>query len=188
MGSVAGQLKQTWQQKTGTPWDEHQAEVADYWRQVREELLTRLEAKVAGPQAGFDRVRVYQDGLPVGGEKAMQIVDEVAARGSENYRLVKMLLERGAHVEQTESADLLKQEYDLVKDVLGAEPSIETSPRQRSYQQRAAALLRERDEFIARAIDRTLGQGEIGVLFIGALHQILPRLSPDINVTLLPRS
>jgi len=188
MGSMAGQLKEAWEQKTGAAWDEHQAEVADYWRRVREELLAHLEAKLGGPDVGFDRVRVYQDGLPVGGDQARRIVDEVAARGSENYRLVKMLLQRGAQIEETERADLLKQEYDLVKDALGAEPSSGAGRRQQRHQERAAALLHERDEFIARAIDRTLREGEIGVLFIGALHQIRPKLPPDVTVTLLPRS
>jgi hypothetical protein len=36
--------------------------------------------------------------------------------------------------------------------------------------------------FIAHRINDTLGEGETGILFIGASHEILPLLSKDIEV------
>jgi len=186
MGSLAGELQRAWEQRADAAWERHQAEVAEYWRRVRDELLGHLQRKLGAPCASLERVRIYQDGLPVGGAKARQIVEEVAARGSDNYLLVKTLLERGAHIEAAEQAHLLKEEYELVRRGLAAHFSVEAGHLQEQYRERAAALLNQRDEFIARAIARTLGPDEIGVLFIGALHHILPRLPCDISVTFIP--
>jgi pheromone shutdown protein TraB len=55
-----------------------------------------------------------------------------------------------------------------------------------NYSRRAPALLDERDEYAAKRIDSTLGEGESGVLFIGLAHQIVKRLPTDIAVTTLP--
>jgi len=184
---MAGSLQQAWEQQVGQGWEQHQAQVTDYWRRVREELFGRLEANPGELEACCERVRIYQDGLPVGGEQARRIVDEVAARGSENYRIVQVLLKRGAQLEQTERAHLLQEEYALIKEVLAAQTPAEMARRQRCSRARAAALLEERDEHIARTIERTLRDGEIGILFIGALHQIVPKLPADIAVTFLPR-
>lgn len=45
-----------------------------------------------------------------------------------------------------------------------------------------------RDCYIAKNIDKTLGKGEIGVLFIGAGHKVEDYLSGDIVVEKLPKS
>ena len=43
-------------------------------------------------------------------------------------------------------------------------------------------LLEERDNFIARTIDETLQEGDTGILFIGAYHEVLSKLPADIRV------
>ena len=43
-------------------------------------------------------------------------------------------------------------------------------------------LLKQRDEFIAGRINETLAEGETGILFIGAYHDVVHRLAPDIRV------
>ena len=43
-------------------------------------------------------------------------------------------------------------------------------------------LLRKRDEFIANRINGTLNQGETGIIFIGAYHNIKKRLPEDIQI------
>ncbi|HNY33468.1 MAG TPA: hypothetical protein PKK68_02315 [Methanothrix soehngenii] len=50
------------------------------------------------------------------------------------------------------------------------------------YGQVKDRLLLERDLFIARAIDATLPEGETGLLFIGAAHDVLSKLAGDIEV------
>jgi pheromone shutdown protein TraB len=44
------------------------------------------------------------------------------------------------------------------------------------------SLLDSRDEFIAKRIDETLNQGETGIIFIGAYHNIKKRLPQDIQI------
>ena len=43
-------------------------------------------------------------------------------------------------------------------------------------------LLRKRDNYIAKRIDETLTQGEVGILFLGAYHNIIPKLAKDIRL------
>ena len=49
-----------------------------------------------------------------------------------------------------------------------------------AYEERAAALLQERDASIAHRIDETLPPSGVGLLFIGQAHQITRHLAPDI--------
>ena len=148
------------------------------------ETLARYWAEVAAFLHGLDprRLKLYQDGLPVGGSVGRTVVEEAARRGSRNYRLLLELMDLGAELRQTEDAALLQQEYNLLArgpssarpGRNGHAPSPDAERRRR--------LLRERDEFIARTIDATLGEDEIGVLFLGAEHQAAARLAPDIVV------
>jgi hypothetical protein len=46
-------------------------------------------------------------------------------------------------------------------------------------------MLRERDEFIARRIDESLKEGEVGILFIGLMHRVDRFLPADIEVQYL---
>lgn len=43
-------------------------------------------------------------------------------------------------------------------------------------------LLNKRDKFIAKRINETLNQGERGIIFIGAYHNIKKRLPKDIRI------
>ena len=46
-------------------------------------------------------------------------------------------------------------------------------------------LLEERDLFIARSIDSSLKEGETGLLFIGASHDVVSRIAKDIELKCL---
>ncbi|MBI2862626.1 MAG: hypothetical protein HYX89_07390 [Chloroflexi bacterium] len=50
------------------------------------------------------------------------------------------------------------------------------------YRSRKDSLTQERDQHIAEAINQTLQDGETGLLFIGALHDVLSGLAHDIDV------
>jgi hypothetical protein len=148
------------------------------------ETLARYWAQVAAYLHGLDprRLKLYQDGLPVGGLVGRTVVEEAARRGSRNYRLLLELMNLGAELRQTEDASLLQQEYDLLaRAPSSARPGRSSHGATQDAESRRR-LLRERDEFIARTIDATLGEGEIGVLFLGAEHQAAARLAPDIVV------
>jgi len=116
-------------------------------------------------------LKLYQDSLPLCG-KELALIRDLAAQGSQNHRFLAALVDKGAILIGTESPALLLEEYRLLQ-------SAERAPEQ------AATLLRQRDEFIARRIDATLGEGETGLLFMGALHQVAPLLPPRIRVEYL---
>jgi hypothetical protein len=125
--------------------------------------------------------RVYQDGLPVC-EHEQAIVADLAAGGSRNHRLVRRLMDRGAVLMGTESAELLVEEYQLQKELL--EQGVDMAPAEAEENRRLAAeILVRRDRFIAERINATLASGETGVLFLGLVHEVEPHLAADIEVT-----
>lgn len=181
LGSLAAGIGAIGKEGLGAEeWRNHQQEVAAFWERVRAEVLVRLEEALAG--AGWERLRIYQDGLPAGGEVARRIVTEVAEKGSPNYQIVEGLLQRGAHLEQTEDPALLQEEYGLIRRMAAAVGPEEQARAQQAYRQRGAGLLEERDRFIARRIDETLQAGEVGLLFMGAHHRVVSYLPQDIEV------
>ena len=50
------------------------------------------------------------------------------------------------------------------------------------YKLRKNPLMKKRDKFIAGKINDTLQDGEVGILFIGVYHNVLPQISKDITV------
>ncbi len=146
---------------------QHEQTVSQVWDQV-EQALSALPVGSSG-------WRIYQDGLPVSEHEAA-IVEELAAAGSRNHQLLKKLVERGAELMGTESASLLVEEYQLQKDLLDVDV-----PDVKRYKA-AADLLRQRDAWIGDRINQTLQQGEVGILFIGMLHQVEAHLDADIRL------
>lgn len=169
MGSLSASLKKEYLARYGArKWQEHLLGVEGFW-----DLVTR---RVLSLPVDFRRVRIYQDGLPCCGRE-LDIVRETAAKGSKNHRLLLHLVARGALLMGTEDPELLLDEYRLLKaTVEGKEPS---AP------QAEAALIRKRDTFIAQRIADTLNEGDVGILFMGALHQVAALLPADIQVTYL---
>ena len=143
-------------------------------------VWTEIEAAIDALALSFDRVRLYQDGLPVCGREA-EIVTELARAGSRNHRLLLRLMAHGAVLMGTESGDLLVQEYQLARQSLTAKP-----PRAAGVaaQRRALSdtLLQRRDQFMAQRINDTLKCGETGILFLGMLHSLERYLNPDVKV------
>lgn len=169
MGSVSESLKKEYLARYGArKWQEHLRGVEGFW-----DLVAR---RVLSLPVDFRRVRVYQDALPCCGRE-LDIVRETAAKGSKNHRLLLHLVARGARLMGTEDPELLLEEYRLLKaTVEGKEPSAS---------QAACELIRKRDAFIAQRIADTLKEGEIGMLLMGALHQVAALLPADIQVTYL---
>ncbi len=154
-------------------WAKHAEALTCYWAEVSTFLHSLDPA----------RLKLFQDGLPVGGPLGRSVVEEAARRGSRNYRLLMDLIDRGAELCRTEDTDLLRQEYDVVSQAAGARDGSRTAAAGTvADADGRARLLRERDEFIAQTIDASLQDGEIGVLFLGAEHQATERLAPDILV------
>lgn len=153
-------------------WDRHKTAVYEFWQRVLDYVNT-IDA---------NNLKVYQDGLLVDGELGRKIIEEGARKGSKNYEIVLDLIKRGAGIRVTEDAALLKEEYEHISKVTHAESPAERTAALNEYELRKDPLTKERDKFVAKTINETLGEGEVGILFIGAHHDVLPHLAPDIVV------
>ena len=144
-------------------------ELADYWG----------KKKVSG-------LKIFQDGLAgtdsVSGRK---IVWELARKGSINHQIVRKLLEKGGKLVKTEDPELLKEEYFLTSELIKKKSFFGRLFAYLSYKFRKDKLLAKRDAYIAKMINENLGEGETGVCFLGAYHQVLPCLAKDIKVITL---
>jgi hypothetical protein len=145
-----------------------------------EKIWTDIELLIDALALSFDRVRLYQDGLPVCGREA-KIVTEMARVGSRNHQLLRRLMAQGAILMGTESGDLLIQEYEAAKESLGDRPP-RAAGVAASRRALSDTLLKRRDQFIAGRINDTLKDGETGILFLGMLHALEGYLHPDIQV------
>jgi len=164
MGSAAGAYKAAFIARFGElKWRKRCDEFAAIW----DNIAAGIDALRLSPVG----LKLYQDSLPVCG-KEVPLIRDLAAQGSQNHRLLAALIDKGATLVGTESPALLLEEYRLLQ-------SAERAPEQ------AAALLHERDQFIAKRIDETLAEGETGILFMGALHQVANLLPAWIRVEYL---
>ena len=150
---------------------------------MHEDTARRFWGNVAAylHSLGPGRLRVYQDGLAAGGEMAGRIVEEAAKRGSKNFQLVRQLREGGAEVRKTEDPVLLWRERTVLLSSL-AEAGTVGPPHSEASQAERDHLMAARDRFIADTINDTLHEGEVGVLFIGAAHDVASLLAGDIAV------
>ena len=146
-----------------------------------DKMWAEIEQVIDGLALSYERVRLYQDGLPVCGREA-EIVTELAKAGGRNHRLLLRLMEAGATLMGTESSELLIQEYELVKQILGAGNTMEAAETEARRKALSDSLLKRRDQYIADRINGTLGIGETGILFLGMLHSLNNRLDKDIRV------
>lgn len=164
LGSEGGAHRVSYVARYGNrSWAERESLINRYWRTVQDALLDL--------PIPFERVKLYQDSLPNAPDIG-RLVAEMAEHDSPNHRFLLLLQSRGATIVGTESLALLIEEYQAIK------------------QQRAtAAFLRRsldaRDRYIAGRIDETLRDGEIGILFIGAAHDVARYCDPKIEVAVL---
>ena len=173
MGSMASTLDDTATAKlTPELWQRHKEIVSVFWDSIGR-FLDSLNVN------GF---KVYQDGLIADGVEGLRIVRESINQGSKNYEIVGRLLEKGAVLVKTEALSLVKQEYSYITKMTRSRSLKEREVAALRYKLARGKLLKQRDEFIAGRINETLSEGETGILFIGAYHDIIHRLDPDIKV------
>lgn len=172
MGALRESVKEASVRKIGRQsWKRKQNLIEKLWddtESVLGELCDRM-----------DKIRVYQDGLPISGNEE-NIVRDLAASGSRNHQLVLRLVKDGATLMGTESPDLLLEEYEIAKRRLSAVPRADARRRE-SFE--STSLLQRRDKFIAERINDTLKEGEVGIIFLGMLHAPEPWLAEDIRVS-----
>lgn len=156
-------------------WQKHKEVVNLYW-QVIASYWKSAHA------AGF---KIFQDGMPVDGITGKNIVKDLAAQGSINHQIIEQLLEQGAELVQTESPTLLKQEYLLTGALLKKKSPGGSLLALFRYKWHKGRLLKARDAYIIKSINAKLRDGETGICFLGASHQILTGIARDIEVITL---
>jgi two-component system nitrogen regulation response regulator GlnG len=114
MGALQGSVVQATIAKLGRTGLARKARAID-------RVWTEIEAALDTLDLPFDRVRLYQDGLPVCGRET-EIVTDLAQAGSRNHQLLLRLMAQGAILMGTESADLLVQEYQAAKQSWATQP------------------------------------------------------------------
>jgi hypothetical protein len=178
MGELGEAIQHSTLQELGrVAWQRKLDTVARMW--------TSIERFIDGLDLVFESVRIYQDGLPVCG-KEVDIIKNLAGRGSRNHQLLLRLMNKGATVMGTESSELLVEEYRLIKKLMVAGDSPQPARGRFEDQARSRELLRKRNQFIAARINGTLASGETGLLFLGMLHSLENLLARDIRVIPVP--
>ncbi len=182
LGSLADKARELSSRGDDAAWRRKQLAIRDFWKGV--------EAWCARLPRDLSAFRIYQDGLPVCGRERA-IVEELAAKGSDNHRIILALLARGATLEGTESGPLLIEEYRLAQQALAPATSTGVSGGSGGSaggEARAGAeILNRRDQFIAQRVRDTLKAGETGLLFIGYMHDVLTKLPSMIDVQKVSR-
>ncbi len=125
-------------------------------------------------------LKIYQDGMVADGEIGKKIVEEGVKSASQNYELVSRLIKDGAVLVKTEDFNLVKEERDRLIAIINARSPLQKLAALVKYKLIKNRLLKKRDKFIAQRINETLKDGERGVLFIGAFHNVKKWLAKDI--------
>jgi hypothetical protein len=175
MGALSESILQATMQKVGKKGLARKMDVI-------ERIWTEIERAIDRLTLSYEKVRLYQDSLPVCGREA-EIVKELAQTGSRNHQLLLRLTNKGATIMGTESLELLLEEYNLVKQILASRDMQEAAEIKARRKGLSDSLLRRRDQYIADRIDATLNREETGILFLGMLHSLEGRLAKDIRVT-----
>lgn len=138
-----------------------------YWDQVEAQLAS-LELKL-----GIAK-KVYHELVPVGGEKGGGIIEEL---NSTSYGIIKARLDKGAQLEPLEDADLLTESMDWTRCLaVGLQNQKVFDKVYESYIQ----AQKKRNEHIAKMIDDTLKESEVGILLMREGHQV--QFPADIEV------
>jgi len=106
--------------------------------------------------------RVYRDEICQGEENALAYLSSV---DRENYLIAKSLIESGAVFEATEDPMLVSESESWLE-------MIEHEPLNQIYLELYQETIRDRDKYISNRINESLGEDELGVLFIEPSRRI----------------
>jgi len=173
LGSVGEDIAKRGLREFGeTLWKKHQETVLGFWDAIAR-YFDLIEV------SGF---KIFQDGMAADGELGMTIVREAVKTGSRNYQIVSELIRKGAILVMTEDINLVKEERDWILRITQAKSRTQKFDAAMKYKLAKKNLLEKRDKFIGKQINDTLQEGENGILFIGAFHNVRKWLQKDIAV------
>jgi hypothetical protein len=153
-------------------WQKRKEEINRYWQEIYDYWDKN---NIAG-------LKIFQDGMPVDDVAGENIVKSLANNGSMNFKIIEQLMRKGAKLMKTEDPELLKEEYFLTQELTKSGSVVSRLTALSRYKARKDKLLKERDTYIAKRVDEGLKEGETGVCFLGANHQIVSKLPKDIEV------
>ncbi|MBS3819567.1 hypothetical protein KGY73_08710 [bacterium] len=173
LGLMAEEVETRGRNITGDiSWEKHQNTVLGFWSAVAQ-FFGSLDVK------GF---KLYQDGMVANGEMGQKIMEEGKKKGSKNLEIVSRLIDQGAQLIQTEEFQLVKKEYDHMKKISKKKSLGVKLLSFLIYKFHKKRFLEKRDRYISQRIDETLNEGETGILFLGAEHEIKSKLPEDLEV------
>ncbi len=161
--------------------------VADLGKEAWREHIKTVDGLWDNISFYFDSIevggmKIYQDGMVADGEVGEKIIEEGVRSGSKNYDLVSRLIKRGAILVKTEDFSLVKEERDRLLTIIMARSTVQKLIAFMKYSLIKNRLLNKRDKFISKRINETLNQGETGIVFIGAYHNLKEKLSKSIQI------
>jgi len=173
LGDIAPEIDKKGRTSFGEEdWKRHKKAILGFWDSTAH-YFNSLEVK---------EFKIYQDGLVADEALGLRIVSEGVKKRSKNYEIISKLISGGAQLVKTEEFSLVKREYDYIIEITKTRKFLKRIIAALNYRFHKNKLLRKRDEFIAQTIDNTLGEGETGVLFLGAHHEIISRLPENIEI------
>ncbi len=138
-----------------------------YWEQV-EKQVEELTSKLGLVN------RIYHELIAVSGDEGGKTVRELSER---SYKIVQGCLEKKAQLEAVEDSDILTEFMDWSRClIIGLQNPGVVSKVYESYTE----IGKKRNEYIARKIDETLKENEIGILLMRENHQV--QFPSDIQV------
>jgi len=138
-----------------------------YWDQVAKQI-NELTLKLGEVN------RVYHELVAASGEEGGKSIEEL---NNPSYNLVKTCVAKKAQLEALEDADLLMEYMDWSRCLMiGLQNPKVVEKVYEDY----VAVGKKRNEYIARKIDETLKEDEIGIVLMRENHQV--QLPADIQV------
>lgn len=130
-----------------------------YWGQV-EDQISGLELKLGKVD------KVYHELVSVGGEDGVKVIKDL---NDKSYQIIENRLDKGTQLEATEEAEILTEFMDWSRCLVIGLQNQKVFTKVYEYYTEAS---KKRDEHIAKKIDETLKEGEVGILFMREGHQI----------------
>lgn len=130
-----------------------------YWEQVQAQLAN-LEKRLGSV------VRIYHELVPVGGEDGARAIEEL---NEGSYKITRVWLEKGAELQPLEDGELLAEFMDWSKCLsVGLQSQVALTKVYEFY----AEAHKKRNEHLAKKIDATLKDDELGILLMREGHQV----------------
>ena len=149
------------------PEDDFVEKARKYWDEV-EAQVANLESKLGSVS------KVYHELVPVGGEEGGKVIEEL---NSASYQIVRARLDKGAEIQPIEDIELLMEFVDWSRCLaVGLQNQKVLVKVYESYLE----VRSRRNEDMAKRIDETLKEEDIGILLMREGHQV--QFPTDIEV------